>query len=224
MSTPIKIPVGSEKYAMVDQADVEVVKGYRWVAYREHDGKTYVHTNIVENGKRYRINLASFITGRKSSEIVTFKNNNPLDCRRENLLVVDRKTYLNKFAAPNGRKREDKSSRYTGVRYVKGKSGIRRWEASIRPRGRLIYLGRYISEENAARAYDIAALRHYGSLAKLNLPDQVGEPSPARVSSQPIYREIHCGSCGRPLRVTNPRQKNCRDGGCLRTARNFLDV
>jgi len=224
MNSPIKIDVGGNRYALVDQADAEVVKKYRWSAYKEHDGKIRAHTNIMVNGKRRRINLASLITGRRPSEVVMFRNNNPLDCCRSNLLVVDRKTHVLKFAAPNGRKRKDKASAYTGVQRIKGKGGVPHWTAFIRPHGRMIYLGRYRSEEDAARAYDIAAMQHYGERAMLNFPDRVGEVPPLRSSQRVSYREIHCARCGRPCRVTNPRQKNCRRKECLRPFSDLLDA
>jgi hypothetical protein len=45
-----------------------------------------------------------------------------------------------------------------------------KWEASIRVNGVKTYKGMLHTEEEAARAYDAAALEHYGDRASLNFP------------------------------------------------------
>jgi hypothetical protein len=44
----------------------------------------------------------------------------------------------------------------------------RRWQSAINTCGKYIYLGSFISEEEAGRAFDRAALRLRGARAKLN--------------------------------------------------------
>ena len=69
--------------------------------------------------------------------------------------------------ARNQRKQEGTSSRFKGVCFHKR---LLRWCASIKSakEKRKLSLGYFDSEEEAARAYDIAAKREFGEFAKLN--------------------------------------------------------
>jgi hypothetical protein len=57
------------------------------------------------------------------------------------------------------------TSGYRGVTWFQNK-----WRASIKINSRRIFLGYFISKEDAARAYDRAALEYFGEFAVLNLP------------------------------------------------------
>jgi hypothetical protein len=48
---------------------------------------------------------------------------------------------------------------------------MRRWRARIRVNGKRIYLGSFIDETDAAKAYDNDARKHHGQFASLNFPD-----------------------------------------------------
>lgn len=52
------------------------------------------------------------------------------------------------------------------------------WQAQISRGGKYEYLGAFQSEEDAARAYDTAAIRVHGEFACLNFPPLASRPEP----------------------------------------------
>jgi hypothetical protein len=97
-------------------------------------------------------------------------NGDPLDCRRENLVVktIQQRTQgARKMKAVKGR---PCSSRFKGVCLEK-KTG--KWGAVIRSEGRTHRLGRFGDEIAAAEAYDEAAKELFGEHAWLNFPDGI---------------------------------------------------
>lgn len=68
------------------------------------------------------------------------------------------------------------SSRYTSAyRGVTRKTKDRNWTARLSVNGREFYLGMFVEEEDAAKAYDEASTRLLGSKAKLNFDAVLGE-------------------------------------------------
>ncbi len=85
-----------------------------------------------------------------------------LDNRRSNLRLADRSQNM-----ANVGLRVTNKSGYKGVWWDEGR---KKWAAKIRVNYKAIHLGRYLVREDAARAYDIAAVRYFGEFARLNLP------------------------------------------------------
>lgn len=95
-------------------------------------------------------------------------NGNPLDCRRENLVVrstQERTWTTRKRRTHNGR---PCSSRFKGVSWHPQNAC---WRAQITADGRTHHLGTFDNEMKAAQAYDEAAREHFGEHAWLNFPD-----------------------------------------------------
>lgn len=99
--------------------------------------------------------LGRFLTSAPDDAIVTFRNGNELDFRRENLIVTDKRR---KVKAPGG------SSQYLGV----SATPQHKWVARIHVNGRNHHLGTFSKEVDAAKAYDKAARRFFGLSARLN--------------------------------------------------------
>lgn len=86
-----------------------------------------------------------------------------LDNRLSNLRLATRKDQ-------QGNRRKSRlatASRWKGVQFER-RTG--KWAAAIVIKGSGKSLGQFESEEAAARAYDSAALKHFGTFAKLNFP------------------------------------------------------
>jgi len=82
--------------------------------------------------------------------------------------TVDRKKMLDGIR--NRPKREKPtSSKYKGVCWDKQNS---KWQASIGYNNKVIRIGRFKVEEDAARAYDRAALKYFGENAIVNFPNE----------------------------------------------------
>ena len=56
---------------------------------------------------------------------------------------------------------------FKGVRFE-----YKKWRARIFVGGKRVHLGCFDAAEDAARAYDAAAVKHYGEFAKLNFPSR----------------------------------------------------
>lgn len=76
-----------EFIALIDKEDLEKVKLLQWhVEY----GKYVVHSHR-ENGKKKTIYLQRYILEVLDNQYIKFKNGNSLDCRKENLLVYEKR-------------------------------------------------------------------------------------------------------------------------------------
>ncbi len=107
-------------------------------------------------------------------------NGDGLDNRRANLRITTRAQNLANSGGREG------SSTYKGVSF---ESQTSRWKAQITVDGRNRSLGRYDTEEEAATAYNLAAVEAWGEHARLNdVPEGVVPVHKPRATSQ--YRGV----------------------------------
>lgn len=137
---------------LVDDADIAVVSAGRW-----HINNGYARGN-VSVGKRY---MHQVILGTVSGEEVDHANGNTLDNRRANLRKASRSGQAKNRAANQG----GHSSKFKGVFFVKTK---RPWRVTIGVDGKLLVLGTYADEVDAAKVYDAAARFYHGEFARTN--------------------------------------------------------
>ena len=145
--------------AFVDDEDMPKLKGigmYIWTSKRHHT--FYLMATI--NKKQIRVHrLLLGVTDPK--KLVDHKNGNGLDNRRDNLRVTD-----SRGNNSNARKRKNaRTSKYKGVHLD---SGSMKWIAQIQVNSKKLSLGHYLVEEEAAKAYNQAALKYFGEFAVLN--------------------------------------------------------
>lgn len=65
-----------------------------------------------------------------------------------------------------------------------------KWAAQVHFMGKMIYLGLYETEEDAARAYDLKTLELRGPTALFNFPDRLEEPAPKKLGWKNNYKGV----------------------------------
>lgn len=156
-----KIPLtgkrGAGNFAIVDDVDYEELSKFKWhyatIGYaaryagggRKNACYVYMHRQIMNPPDNTGID---HIDGDK------------LNNCRSNLRLANQSQNNQ-----NARPRHSSTSRYKGV-YWDEYHG--RWSACIHTNNRKIYLGRYITQKEAALAYNAAAIEYFGEYACLN--------------------------------------------------------
>lgn len=168
-----QIDLGNGLFAVIDECDWEAAHtvgfscGLIWTGcIADHPWRPLAkgHTTYARvclHGS-LELRLHRVIADATRDQIVDHIDGNGLNCIRSNLRVTD-------FTgnARNRRKGDNCTSRYKGVALHK-QSG--KWSAQIKVRGEKKHLGLFPIEEDAARAYDAAAIAAFGEFASLNFP------------------------------------------------------
>jgi AP2 domain/HNH endonuclease len=169
-----EIPLTKGYVAIVDDEDYVGLMQFKWHAQVDQRGRlVYAHRwDRKADGRRENVSMHRQILGLGPREMADHVNGNGLDNRRENLRAcTNQQNQRNREkvrTSINGRP----SSPYKGVRWNPNRN---RWVGEIKVDGRSVFLGHHRSEEDAARAYDAAALQHFGDFARLNFPAPVAQ-------------------------------------------------
>lgn len=170
MSAIVRIPLHSRKFpgmfALVDAEDAPILLQYKWHVMR--DGQNFYAVRCQQIAPRpnrrtqcWRMHLV--IAGVTAGMVVDHIDRNGLNNTRKNLRICT--STQNKG---NRRLMPSNTSGYYGVSLLK-RTG--RWKATISHDSKAVHLGYHATAEEAARAYDTAALRFRGAFATLNFPD-----------------------------------------------------
>jgi hypothetical protein len=157
----IKLTQG--KVALVDDEDYDELRRYRWSAAKK--GNTY-YVRRGGNSKRgiKQIIMHRIIIGAKDDDFVDHRDGNALNNQKINLRIC--KPQQNSW---NSKPHCNSLSKYKGVTLRANASLKKRWRAGIEINGKNIHLGDYYTEEEAALAYDKAAIKRQGEFARLNV-------------------------------------------------------
>ena len=161
------IPLAGKKaagrVALVDDEDYDLVMAYVWYC---NEGRGYNHGPYaiasvrLPDGRRSMIFMHKLLTGWPRTD---HANHDGLDNQRRNL----RPATSSQNQANRHRTRSSGTSQFKGVYWDRRDSW---WIARIMINRRHHVLGYFRAEEDAARAYDAAALEAWGEYAYLNFP------------------------------------------------------
>ena len=107
------------------------------------------------------IYMHRIVANAQPGQIVDHIDRNPLNNQEANLRICTNA----QNCANRPSQRNNGTSRYKGVSWHRQR---RRWQAQIQVLGRQMHLGDYLSEIEAASAYNDAAHLHFGDFAYLN--------------------------------------------------------
>jgi len=143
--------------ALVDDEDYERLSAVRW-------RRNFGYAQGCFGGRKVsmqQVVLPDCPPGLERDHI----NRNRLDNRRANLRLVTHSENMR-----NQKKNTRRSSQYRGVARRKHASG-KQWRSSIRVGGKVIYLGIFDTEEEAAHRYDQAQREFFGAEAVTNFDE-----------------------------------------------------
>lgn len=161
-----EIELTQGKVALVDDGDYERLAQYKWSAKREGNVWYAVRNVTLPDGTKTVSRMHWEVIGKPRKGYVTDHiDGDGLNNQRHNLRHVSHRVNL-----LNCRKRKDKTSKYRGVSFHKP-SG--KWRAQITHHGKVMYIGIYNTEEDAAKAWDEAAINLRGELAKNNFERRI---------------------------------------------------
>lgn len=143
--------------AFVDDQDFDRLRGIKWRRMEARYGRQYACTTTHPRKYLHRV----ILNLRDPKQDVDHANGNGLDCRRENLRKCTRSQNNG-----NARKWQKKTtSRFKGVSWFRP---AKLWRAYIGAGKNRIWLGYFKTEEDAAKAYDVAAKTMFETFAKTN--------------------------------------------------------
>lgn len=160
----IVIPLSQGLETIVDDDVPSIVLEARWYGKQSH-----AHANVYAVTKSFGpkvVRLHRFLLGVEHPFIVDHINGNSLDNRLANL----RRCTLAQNAL-NRRPPIHSPCGYRGVK-IRVQRGVKRYVAQIGVNYHKKWLGVFSTAEEAAMAYDAAAIVEYGEFARLNFPKQ----------------------------------------------------
>jgi hypothetical protein len=174
-----RIYLGEGEFTIVDPKDFYWLNKFNWCLIDQGLQRYARRVFLDPIGGIKTVSMHREIMKSPSGLLIDHRNTDGLDNRRANLRPATRSQNCY-----NRRKTKSKtSSRFIGVCFLKRQN---KWAANINYQKNNKYLGIYVNEIDAARAYDEAAKKYHGEFAKLNFPKDIERsPKPRGIQGIP---------------------------------------
>jgi len=157
----IKIELTKGGFTEIDDQDESLARAFKWRRHEDKRGTNRTEYAAHSVKKGVTLFLHRLIMQAKAGETVDHRDGNGLNNKRDNLRLCTQSQNR-----ANGRQWKIPKSGFRGVYQNREK-----WVAMISQDGnKLKHLGTFQSKEEAAIAYDNAALERWGEFARLNFP------------------------------------------------------
>lgn len=159
-----EIPLTRSLVALVDDEDFDWLNQWRWHAHEHNKGQfhaaRYVRTEVITRwGRKYkRLLMHREIMGAPEGMDIDHRDHNELHNWRGNLRICTRS--------------QNTANKERNINNKSGYKGVCRWHnqwrAAVKCQGQKYYLGDFPTKEEAARAYNEAAVQLFGEFAYVN--------------------------------------------------------
>jgi len=151
-----QIPLTQGQFAIVDDEDFAWLSQWKWTAQATPEGKFYA----MRRESRRLVLMHRLINETPAHLVTDHRDGNGLNNQRGNLRnATELENMMNRRGKRGG------TSSHKGVWFDAAQAGKKKWRSAIRINGRLKYLGRFETEEQAGAAYAEAAVIHFGQFA-----------------------------------------------------------
>lgn len=163
-----RLPLTRGLYTNVNDYLYDYLMQWNWHAWGTKSDGFYATRPYGESRKGQVLRMHHAIIGLYYSKVprVDHINHDTLDNRLSNLRPATHRQNI-----CNQKLRVNNKSGFKGVSWHKG---AQKWMAALTDHKQNVYLGIFPFKEDAARAYDIAAIKYFGEFAYLNFPEEYG--------------------------------------------------